>query len=111
MALAAGADMPALSYNLGLLYMAQGRSEEARTQLERASAHADYRLAAAYALGDCLRAQGRSPRRCAIHLGARADRPGQRPAGARERAGAHLQSLNASWLAGANAARAQELVG
>ncbi len=59
-ALAAGGGgaPPALHFCLGLLYLEQGRVDEARAQFEQASAEDEYSLSGHFALGEHYRAQG-----------------------------------------------------
>jgi tetratricopeptide (TPR) repeat protein len=55
----AGAERPAVHFNLGLLYQEQLRFDDAISQLECAVSHPDYRLGSHFALGECYRARGR----------------------------------------------------
>ncbi len=59
-ALQAGADSPAIHFNLGILYQDKLRFEEAIEQLEMSAESHDFRLASCYALGESYRARGRS---------------------------------------------------
>ena len=55
---AAGVDMPAVSFNLGLLYQETFRLDEAIEQLQRAVNFTEYRLGSLFALGELYRAKG-----------------------------------------------------
>jgi tetratricopeptide (TPR) repeat protein len=55
----AGAELPAVRLNLGLLYQEKLRFDDAISQFERVVSHPDYRLGSYFALGECYRAQGR----------------------------------------------------
>jgi len=57
--LRSGADQPAVSFNLGLLYQEKLRFDAAISQLERAVSNPEYRLGSYFALGECYRAKGR----------------------------------------------------
>jgi tetratricopeptide (TPR) repeat protein len=57
--LEAGADRPAVHFNLGLLYQETVRFEEAIEQFKGAVSHPDYKLGSHFALGECYRARGR----------------------------------------------------
>ncbi len=59
-ALQAGANSPAIHFNLGILYQDKLRFEEAIEQLEISAKSHDFRLASCYALGESYRARGRS---------------------------------------------------
>jgi tetratricopeptide (TPR) repeat protein len=56
---AAGAEQPAVHFNLGLLYEEKLRFDAAISQFERSISHADYALGSHFALGECHRAKGR----------------------------------------------------
>ena len=55
---AAGVDMPAVSFNLGLLYQETFRLDEAIEQFQRAVNFTEYRLGSLFALGELYRAKG-----------------------------------------------------
>ena len=55
---AAGVDMPAVSFNLGLLYQETFRLDEAIEQFRRAVNFTEYRLGSLFALGELYRAKG-----------------------------------------------------
>jgi tetratricopeptide (TPR) repeat protein len=55
----AGAERPAVNFNLGLLYQEAMRFDEATSQFERAVSHPEYTLGSRFALGECYRARGR----------------------------------------------------
>jgi tetratricopeptide (TPR) repeat protein len=55
----AGAERPAVNFNLGLLYQETIRFDEATSQFERAVSHPEYTLGSRFALGECYRARGR----------------------------------------------------
>lgn len=55
---AAGVDMPAVSFNLGLLYQETFRLDEAIAQFQRAVNFTEYRLGSLFALGELYRAKG-----------------------------------------------------
>ncbi len=55
----AGAERPAVNFNLGLLYQEKLRFDQAITQFERAISHPEYTLGSHFALGECYRARGR----------------------------------------------------
>jgi tetratricopeptide (TPR) repeat protein len=55
----AGAERPAVNFNLGLLYQEKLRFDEATSQFERAVSHPEYTLGSRFALGECYRARGR----------------------------------------------------
>ncbi len=55
---AAGVDMPAVSFNLGLLYQETFRLDEAIGQFQRAVSFTEYRLGSLFALGELYRAKG-----------------------------------------------------
>jgi tetratricopeptide (TPR) repeat protein len=57
--LEAGAERPAVRFNLGLLYQEKLRFEDALVQFEHAVSHPDYKLGSHFALGECYRARGR----------------------------------------------------
>ena len=57
--LAAGVDMPAVHFNLGLLYQDSVRLDEAIEQLNKSVNHSEYRLGSLFALGELYRAKGR----------------------------------------------------
>jgi tetratricopeptide (TPR) repeat protein len=57
--IAAGAEQPAVRFNLGLLYQEKLRFDAAISQLEQSIPHADYALGSHFALGECHRAKGR----------------------------------------------------
>jgi tetratricopeptide (TPR) repeat protein len=54
----AGVDMPAVSFNLGLLYQETFRLDEAIGQFQRAVNFTEYRLGSLFALGELYRAKG-----------------------------------------------------
>jgi tetratricopeptide (TPR) repeat protein len=54
----AGVDMPAVSFNLGLLYQEAFRLDEAIGQFQRAVNFTEYRLGSLFALGELYRAKG-----------------------------------------------------
>jgi tetratricopeptide (TPR) repeat protein len=56
--LAAGVDMPAVNFNLGLLYQENVRLDEAIQQFKIAVNYAEYRLGSLFALGELYRAKG-----------------------------------------------------
>ena len=56
--LAAGVDMPAVNFNLGLLYQENVRLDEAIQQFKYAVNFAEYRLGSLFALGELYRAKG-----------------------------------------------------
>ena len=56
--LAAGVDMPAVNFNLGLLYQENIRLDEALEQFQIAVQYTEYRLGSLYALGELYRAKG-----------------------------------------------------
>ncbi len=58
-AVQAGADRPAIHFNLGLLYQQALRFDEAVEQFNLAVQHPEYAMGSYFALGECLRAQGR----------------------------------------------------
>ncbi len=58
-ALRAGAQHPAVSFNLGLLYQEKLRFEDAVKHFRQVLGEDDYSLGAHFALGECLRALGR----------------------------------------------------
>ena len=58
-AIHAGADHPALHFNLGLLYQEGLRFDEAIAEYRSAVGDPEYDLGARFALGECLRARGR----------------------------------------------------
>lgn len=58
-AVAAGADQPAVHFNLGLLYQEKLRFDAAISQFECAVSHPEYTLGSQFALGECHRAKGR----------------------------------------------------
>jgi tetratricopeptide (TPR) repeat protein len=55
----AGAEQPAVHFNLGLLYQEKVRFDAAISQFKRAVSHPEYTLGSHFALGECYRAQGR----------------------------------------------------
>jgi tetratricopeptide (TPR) repeat protein len=55
----AGAERPAVNFNLGLLYQEQLRLDEAVSQFEKTLPHPEYTLGSHFALGECYRARGR----------------------------------------------------
>ena len=57
--LEAGAERPAVHFNLGLLYQEKLRFDDALAEFERAVSHPDYKLGSHFALGECYRARGR----------------------------------------------------
>ncbi len=57
--LAAGVEMPAVHFNLGLLYQETVRLDEAIEQFNKAVNHTEYRLGSLFALGELYRAKGR----------------------------------------------------
>jgi len=57
--LAAGVDMAAIHFNLGLLYQEAVRLDEAIEQFNKAVNHSEYRLGSLFALGELYRAKGR----------------------------------------------------
>jgi tetratricopeptide (TPR) repeat protein len=57
--IAAGAEQPAVHFNLGLLYHEKLRFDAAISQFERSVSHSDYMLGSHFALGECHRAKGR----------------------------------------------------
>lgn len=57
--LAAGVDMAAINFNLGLLYQEAVRLDEAIEQFNKAVNHSEYRLGSLFALGELYRAKGR----------------------------------------------------
>ncbi len=57
--LAAGVDMPAIHFNLGLVYQDSVRLDEAIEQFNQAVNHSEYRLGSLFALGELYRAKGR----------------------------------------------------
>lgn len=57
--LAAGVQMPAVNFNLGLLYQENVRLDEAIEQFNQAVNHSEYRLGSLFALGELSRAKGR----------------------------------------------------
>lgn len=58
-AIRAGADRPAVHFNLGLLYQEKLRFEAAISEFERAVPDGEYKLGSCFALGECYRAKGR----------------------------------------------------
>jgi tetratricopeptide (TPR) repeat protein len=56
---AAGIDMPAVNFNLGLLYQDSVRLDEAIEQFNQSVHHTEYRLGSLFALGELYRAKGR----------------------------------------------------
>ncbi|MBN1810620.1 MAG: tetratricopeptide repeat protein [Anaerolineae bacterium] len=56
---AAGAEQPAVHFNLGLLYQEKLHFDAAISQFERSISHSDYTLGSHFALGECHRAKGR----------------------------------------------------
>jgi tetratricopeptide (TPR) repeat protein len=56
--LGAGVDMPAVNFNLGLLYQESVRLDEAIEQFKRAVNFTEYRLGSLFALGELYRAKG-----------------------------------------------------
>ena len=54
----AGVDMPAVNFNLGLLYQETFRLDEAIEQFQRAVNFTEYRLGSLFALGELYRAKG-----------------------------------------------------
>ena len=56
--LAAGVDMPAVNFNLGLLYQENVRLDDAIQQFKYAVNFAEYRLGSLFALGELYRAKG-----------------------------------------------------
>jgi tetratricopeptide (TPR) repeat protein len=56
--LAAGVDMPAVNFNLGLLYQENIRLDEAIEQFQIAVQYTEYRLGSLFALGELYRAKG-----------------------------------------------------
>jgi tetratricopeptide (TPR) repeat protein len=56
---AAGAEQPAVHFNLGLLYQEKLRFDAAISQFEQSISHSDYTLGSHFALGECHRAKGR----------------------------------------------------
>lgn len=56
--LAAGVDMPAVNFNLGLLYQESVRLDEAIEQFNRSVNFTEYRLGSLFALGELYRAKG-----------------------------------------------------
>jgi tetratricopeptide (TPR) repeat protein len=57
--IASGVQMPAVNFNLGLLYQENVRLDEALDQFKQSVTHADYRLGSLFALGELHRAKGR----------------------------------------------------
>jgi tetratricopeptide (TPR) repeat protein len=55
----AGAEQPAVHFNLGLLYQEKTRFDAAISQFGRAVSYPEYTLGSHFALGECYRAQGR----------------------------------------------------
>jgi len=55
----AGVDLPAVHFNLGLLYQEKLRFDAAIAQFEKAVSHPEYALGSHFALGECYRARGR----------------------------------------------------
>jgi tetratricopeptide (TPR) repeat protein len=53
-------ELPAAHFNLGLLYEQELAFEQAIEQFQRCVGHREYELGSHYALGECLRARGRS---------------------------------------------------
>ena len=56
--LVAGVDMPAVNFNLGLLYQENIRLDEAIEQFQNAVQYTEYRLGSLFALGELYRAKG-----------------------------------------------------
>ncbi len=56
--LAAGVDMPAVNFNLGLLYQENVRLDDAIEQFKRSVNFTEYRLGSLFALGELYRAKG-----------------------------------------------------
>jgi tetratricopeptide (TPR) repeat protein len=56
--LSAGVDMPAVNFNLGLLYQENVRLDEAIEQFKHSVNHSEYRLGSLFALGELYRAKG-----------------------------------------------------
>lgn len=52
-------DLPAVHFNLGLLYQEKLRFDAAIAQFEKAVSHPEYALGSHFALGECYRARGR----------------------------------------------------
>jgi len=55
----AGAERPAVNFNLGLLYQEKLRVDEAISQFQLTVPHPEYMLGSHFALGECYRARGR----------------------------------------------------
>jgi tetratricopeptide (TPR) repeat protein len=77
-AIHAGAEHPALHFNLGLLYQEALRFDEAIAEYGKALGSPEYEMGCHFALGECLRARGRR---------AASNRPGKRQGRASRRAG------------------------
>lgn len=57
--LKAGLNRPEVHFNLGMLYQEKQNWREAVQHLSKAQSHADYKLGALFAAGECYRAQGK----------------------------------------------------
>lgn len=101
-ALSAGANYAGLRFNLGLLYLEQGRLDDAIAQFKQVGVATPYRLASALALEECYRAKGQTDLalECLVHAVETADLTLAQPARIEELQRIYL-SLFSSWTGGA----------